>query len=510
MEKMTRNLSSPSLFSRKYGLLSKEEAEEYARQIEDSAFAVANEHHHKVPDGDGSSAVQLYAKESSKLMLEALKRGSRPKEDGEVPVRHTAVFDISKGQRGFIEAVDAEELLRPLLEPGNSYTKICFSNRSFGVDAARVAEPILASLRDQLIELDLSDIVAGRPEEEALEVMMIFSSALEGCVLSSLNLSDNALGEKGIRAFEALLKSQKSLEELYLLNDGISVEAAQAVFELIPSTEKLRILHFHNNMTGDDGAIAISDAVKNSPLLEDFRCSSTRIGSEGGVALAEALGTSVNLKKLDLRDNIFGVDAGIALSKVLPQLTSLTEAYLSYLNLEDEGTIALANVLQESAPLLEVLDMAGNEITVKAAPALAGCIEMKQFLTKLNLSENELKDEGAVLISKSLQEGHAQLKEVDLSTNMIRGLGARLLAQAVVNKPDFVMLNINGNWMTEEGIDEVKEILKVGKTVDVLGPLDDNDPDGEEDDDGSNADDEGNEDENDLELKLQHLKVEQE
>jgi Ran GTPase-activating protein 1 len=38
---------------------------------------------------------------------------------------------------------------------------MCFSNRSFGLGAARVAEPILVSLRDQLKEVDLSDFIAG-------------------------------------------------------------------------------------------------------------------------------------------------------------------------------------------------------------------------------------------------------------------------------------------------------------------------------------------------------------
>ena len=33
--------------------------------------------------------------------------------------------------------------LRPLAEEGNGYTNICFSNKSFGLDAARVAERIL-------------------------------------------------------------------------------------------------------------------------------------------------------------------------------------------------------------------------------------------------------------------------------------------------------------------------------------------------------------------------------
>ncbi|XP_020103286.1 RAN GTPase-activating protein 2-like [Ananas comosus] len=513
VEKMTINLSTESIFSKKYGLLSKEEASENAKRIEEVCFASANEHFMKEPDGDGSSAVQLYAKETSKLMLEVLKRGPRLKEEAvaeadfaeKPPTLAKTTFDISGGRRAFIDAEEARELLSPLTEQGNSYTKICFSNRSFGIDAARVAEPILASIKNQLIEVDLSDFIAGRPEDEALDVMRIFSSALEGCKLKYLNLSDNALGEKGVRAFEGLLRSQDSLEELYLMNDGISEEAAKALAELIPSTEKLKILHFHNNMTGDEGAVAISEVLMRSPLLENFRCSSTRVGSDGGIALAEALETCTNLKKLDLRDNIFGVEAGIALSKTLEKLSGITEIYLSYLNLEDDGTIAIANVLKQSAPALEVLEIGGNDITAEAAPALAECVATKSFLKKLSLCENELKDSGAIIIGKAL-ESNAQLKELDMSANMIRRAGARCLAQAVANKPAFVLLNIDGNAISDEGIDEVKEILKAGKnSVDVLGPLDENDAEGE----GEEGEEEEEGDESELESKLEHLKVEE-
>ncbi|XP_061358138.1 RAN GTPase-activating protein 1 [Gastrolobium bilobum] len=505
VERMTKNLTTPSIFSRKYGLLSKEEAGEDAKQIEDTAFVTATQHFEKEPDGDGSSAVQIYAKESSKLMLEALKRGPRGKEDGELiseKVSATAetVFDISGGRRAFINGEDAAELLKPLRGP-NSYTKIRFCNRSFGLDAARVAEPILLSIKDQLKEVDLSDFIAGRPEAEALEVMTIFSSALEGCALRYLNLSTNAMGEKGINAFRSLLKSQNNLEELYLMNDGISEEAAKAVSELIPSTEKLRVLHFHNNMTGDEGAIAISELVKRSPALEDFRCSSTRVCSDGGVALAESLGTCTQLKKLDLRDNMFGVEAGVALSKVIPVFADLTEIYLSYLNLEDDGAEVLANVLKESAPSLEILDMAGNDFTAKAATCLAACISSKQFLTKLNLSENELKDEGAVLIIKALEGGHDQLNEVDLGTNLITWSGARLLAEAVVHKPGFKLLNINGNFISDDGIVELKNIF--ANSPNMLGPLDENDPEGEDIDEEAEED----ADHDELESKLKGLGI---
>ncbi|GFY85075.1 RAN GTPase activating protein 2 [Actinidia rufa] len=138
------------------------------------------------------------------------------------------------------------------------------------------------------------------------------------------------------------------------------------------------------------GLLLFLDVVKLYPLLEDFRCSSTRVGTEEGVALSEALLRCTHLKKLDLRDNMFGVEAGVVSSKSLPKYANLIKVYLSYLNLEDEGAIAIAYALKESTPSPEVLERAGNDITVEAPPILAECRAAKQSLTRLNLAENEL------------------------------------------------------------------------------------------------------------------------
>lgn len=510
VDRLTKNLTENSIFTEKYGCLGKEDAKENAKQIEDAAFTTAAEHYEREPDGDGSSAVQLYAKECSKRLLEVLKGVSKPKDVKKelAPENGSSLqdtcFDISSGKRAFIEADEAETLLKPLKKPGNPYTKICFSNRSFGTGAARVAEPILVSIKNQLKEVDLSDFIAGRAEAEALEVMKMFSSALQGSTLKSLNLSNNALGEKGVRAFGALLSAQSCLEELYLMNNGISKEAARAVCELIPSSDSLRVLQFHNNMTDDEGAIAISEVVKRSPALEDFRCSSTRVAFDGGIALLEALETCAHLKKLDLHDNLFGPEAGVALSKALCKHTNLVEVYLSYLNLEDEGVIAVVNALKESAPLLEVLDMAGNDISVAALPAIAACLAAKPNLTTLSLAENELKDEGAIQISRVLGEGHAQLQEIDMSMTHIRRAGARALAQVACEKSGFKLLKIDGNYISDEGINEVKSMFN--KFPDKLGPLDDNDPEGPDDDEESEEADADADDE-ELESKMKNLEV---
>ncbi|XVE77780.1 hypothetical protein DITRI_Ditri13aG0090300 [Diplodiscus trichospermus] len=163
---------------------------------------------------------------------------------------------------------------------------------------------------------------------------------------------------------------------------------------------------------------------------------------------------------------------GVALVEVLKTCT-----YLKKLDLCDNmfgveagvALKALANALKDSAASLEVLEMARNDITVKG-----------------------------------------QLNEVDVSTNAIRRVGARLLAQVVVKKPGFKLLNINGNFISDEGIDEVKELFK--SSPNMLGSLDENDPEG--DDDEEEEQDEGEEEkkaenENELESKLKDLKIEQ-
>lgn len=203
---------------------------------------------------------------------------------------------------------------------------------------------------------------------------------------------------------------------------------------------------------------------------------------------------------------MFGVEGGVALSKALSHHGDLKELYLSYLNLEDEGAIAIANILKDTAPALEVLEMAGNDITAEAASALAACIAQKPHLTSLSLAENELKDEGTIQISKALESPN-KIKEVDMNTNLIRRAGARVLAQTVVQKPGFQLLNINGNFISDEGIDELKDIFK--KSPNMLGPLDENDPEGEDgNDEESVAEDDEEEDE--LGSKLKNLEVDQE
>ncbi|KAK4434382.1 MFP1 attachment factor 1 [Sesamum alatum] len=72
--RLIETLSSPSILSKRYGTVSREEAVDAAKLIEEEAFEVAGKA--ATTDDDGIEILQVYSKEISKRMLEKVKARS--------------------------------------------------------------------------------------------------------------------------------------------------------------------------------------------------------------------------------------------------------------------------------------------------------------------------------------------------------------------------------------------------------------------------------------------------
>jgi hypothetical protein len=83
-------------------------------------------------------------------------------------------------------------------------THINLSNKSFDNGAAEKVAEYVRSLEGVTVA-DISDIIAGRPEDEALRTLSIICSSLKKFKLTEVNLSDNALGAKGVDACKDIL-----------------------------------------------------------------------------------------------------------------------------------------------------------------------------------------------------------------------------------------------------------------------------------------------------------------
>lgn len=63
--------------------------------------------------------------------------------------------------------------------------------------------------------------------------------------LIEIDLSDNAFGPDGIRAFECLLKEDKNLKVLKVTNCGLSPAGGEMIAEALLSNTGLKLTHFH-------------------------------------------------------------------------------------------------------------------------------------------------------------------------------------------------------------------------------------------------------------------------
>lgn len=166
------------------------------------------------------------------------------------------IFEFGGGREAVVSAEKAEALIQAI--DVNDPSHIRLSNKSFSSEAATIISKSLATFLN--IEVaDISDIIAGRAEEDALLTLKIICESIVGNKLVALDVSDNALGSKGVTACQSLIVC-KSLQRFYACNNGLSADACVLVKELLleGGCPLLTALHFYNNMSGDGGAVAIA------------------------------------------------------------------------------------------------------------------------------------------------------------------------------------------------------------------------------------------------------------
>lgn len=123
--------------------------------------------------------------------------------------------------------------------------------------------------------------------------------------------------------------------------------------------------------------------------------------------------------------------------------------------------VALARALAPvtSCPLLEVLELALNEMTPASTPFVAAALASKPHLRIVNLSENEIECAGAVHIAYGLC-GAAKLERLDMKTNQIGRVGAVALANACAGgKASMELLELDDNQISDTGVGLVRALL---------------------------------------------------
>jgi Ran GTPase-activating protein 1 len=395
----------------------------------------------------------------------------------------------ARGPRGALTKEKAVAICEPVTSGVKvDFERIIFSTWAYSVESASVFAEAIKQL-PKLESAVLADIIAGRPEAEGLAVYRTLAAALASVQLKEIDLSDNAMGLKGVDACRSVLQQQDALERLFFCNCGISAEAARGLADVLlyrPATT-LRTLHFDNNMSGGGGAVAVADIVAASPELQDLRFTSSRATREGGAALAAAFLLTPRLTTLNLHDNLFAEVLGVELGRSLPSMPSLLHLDVGDVLLRDKGMAALASgLVRGPAAQLRTLDVSANELTEASAGALARVVRRCISLVSLRAEDNEWGNEGAVTIAARGIAARAVVRAKrgppgsieELSTIVLSGCGIGneggvAIAAAASLLPSLSMLDVGGNDMDRGGVDRLRALLKTRDTPDIiLGDVD--------------------------------------
>lgn len=176
----------------------------------------------------------------------------------------------------------------------------------------------------------------------------------------------------------------------------------------------------------------------------------SKLGTSGVVVLAEGLHLTPRLRALSLHGASFG-DAGmVALAPVLPTLPELCFLDVSSC-MNHTGEAALATHLGRLQQLrhLDVSAIGGHSTVVFAAiNDLLRAIACLQRLQYLNIRENELRNEGVIVLANVIR-WLPRLCYLDLRMNSIGDVGNHAIAASLSYTPQLEGLFVKRNWFGE-------------------------------------------------------------
>ena len=169
-------------------------------------------------------------------------------------------------------------------------------------------------------------------------------------------------------------------------------------------------------------------------------------------------------EEADLKTDVLGAlqgnvaEAAYAIRAALLKYSTVTRIDLNDTEIGDEGAKAIAQAVKWN-DVLTHLDLNNNIIGDEAQ-----AVKWNDVLTHLDLNNNIIGDEGAKAIAEMLKD-NGPLTKLFLNNNQIGNEGAKAIAEALKENHALTLLRLNNNLIRDEGAKAIAEALKVNHTL---------------------------------------------
>lgn len=378
------------------------------------------------------------------------------------PVLHFSIPEV--GPAAYIDRAEASTTFAPLGK--KPYTSADLGGASISDGAATVAAEHIRSLArfNSLTNLSLADIVASLPADEAIRTISTLANAASAFApsLRVLDVSDNALGAKGISALGPLLtKLAPSLSHLYLNSAGLDNGAIKLLpaFLAPRSTTALHTLHIaHAVLSG--GMQPLVSVLEKSPRMTDVRFASLRADADEISKILAALKSGA-LVSLDLSNNSMSIDTALSFDSLLKRNPRLERLVLTGMGMGDDSAYLVLKGVTKSGECISELDISCNDIGPKSASAIgAAVLARRNELVEFRLSDNPVGADTAVGVSRVLGEAKSSVLRVLSFANVgIDDVAAARIALALRPLPLLEKLEIGGGGLRQKTVAVIQAAL---------------------------------------------------
>lgn len=257
--------------------------------------------------------------------------------------------------------------------------------------------------------------------------------------VTSLWLKRNPLKPEGATHVAGLLRANRRLEVLDLVNCGLLDEGFETLLDALTGPSRnttLRHLYVGTNGITARSAAALARYLATACTLESLSISCNRLGDEGVEAIAPALARTRTLRRLSLASNRIGPRGARALAEALADNTSIELLDLGFTKstlavgevgnlLGDEGACAVADLIARNRTIRS-LDLLHNDISQVGVNAIRASLRANTALLSLQLTQfgrthneagrDELRDALArnrAALDDAARDAHAKLELPD-------------------------------------------------------------------------------------------------
>ncbi|XP_045544141.1 protein NLRC5 isoform X3 [Salmo salar] len=270
--------------------------------------------------------------------------------------------------------------------------------------------------------------------------------------LTLLDISNNSLGNKGLKKLLDLLPQLSTIQEINVSENAVSMEGVVLLADTLCSHRNMSevnvshggkklFLKFHSSKRIQ------SEALRTSPDMEqDKKLSLTHsdIQPTDMTRLCRRLVQCPGLLKLDFSHGSLKDDAIENLLNILPKMTSLQLLNLSHVQMSTDGALLLVRSLIDCQRVRAVELRPQGEAFIKF-------VNMKVEQATCRLTQYTLSSRDVEKLSGILEQC-PHLSDLDLSSNLLRDEGVKSFVDSLPRLRIASSVNLNDNRLTQMGV----------------------------------------------------------